>query len=135
MYNPQITYIRIQRLATIQGMSMTELNKKCELSKNTISQSANSQEGMKAKKLFDISAVLNCSVDYLLGLTDNPNTTSTTISNSNVNSGNISGDNIQAVNTDENISKRDRQLLEQINSLDFQDYCKVMTYIGELIKK
>lgn len=135
MYNPQITYIRIQQLATIQGISITELNEKCELSKNTISQSANSQEGMKAKKIFDISAILNCSADYLLGLTDNPNPTSATISNSNFNSGNISGDNIQAVNADENISKRDRQLLKQINSLDFQDYCKVMAYIGELIKK
>lgn len=135
MYNPQITYIRIQQLATIQGISMTELNEKCELSKNTISQSANSQEGMKAKKLFDISVILNCSVDYLLGLTDNPNPTSAPISNSNFNSGNISGDSIQTVNTDETISKRDRQLLKQINSLDFQDYCKVMAYIGELIKK
>lgn len=72
MYNSQVTADRIKRRAKEQGVSMTQLNEICELSKNTIAQAGRSQEGMKAKNLYTIADYLDCSVDYLLGRTDEP---------------------------------------------------------------
>lgn len=73
MYNPQITVDRIKELRTIKGISLAELNKACGLNKNTITVSANSKTGLSAKILLDVSNFLGCSVDYLLGETDNIN--------------------------------------------------------------
>lgn len=73
MYNPQITVDRIKELRTIKGVSLAELNEACGLNKNTITVSANSKTGLSAKILLDVSNFLGCSVDYLLGETDNPN--------------------------------------------------------------
>ena len=72
MYISQITVDRIKKIREEKGISAAELNKICELSKNTVSTSANSKNGLSAKILFDISKFLDCSVDYLLGRTDNP---------------------------------------------------------------
>ncbi|MDE5620782.1 MAG: helix-turn-helix domain-containing protein [Ruminococcus sp.] len=71
MYNPQITVDRIKELRTIKGISLAELNEACGLNKNTITVSANSKTGLSAKILSDVSKFLGCSVDYLLGETDN----------------------------------------------------------------
>lgn len=71
MYNPQITVDRIRELRTIKGISLAELNEACGLNKNTITVSANSKTGLSAKILSDVSKFLGCSVDYLLGETDN----------------------------------------------------------------
>ncbi len=73
MYNPQITVDRIKELRTIKGISLAELNEACGLNKNTITVSANSKTGLSAKILSDVSKFLGCSVDYLLGETDNSN--------------------------------------------------------------
>ena len=73
MYNPQITVDRITELRTIKGISLSKLNEACSLNKNTITVSANSKTGLSAKILSDVAKFLGCSVDYLLGETDNPN--------------------------------------------------------------
>ena len=72
MYNSQITAERIKKRATAQSVSMTQLSESCGISKNAISQAGKSQEGMKAKNLYAIAEILECSLDYLLGRTDNP---------------------------------------------------------------
>lgn len=72
MYNSQITAERIKKRAKEQSVPMTQLSERCGISKNAISQSGKSQEGMKAKNLYAIAEILNCSVDFLLGRTDNP---------------------------------------------------------------
>lgn len=71
MYNPQITVDRIKEIRTSKGISLAELNEACGLNKNTITVSANSKTGLSAKILSDVSKFLGCSVDYLLGETDN----------------------------------------------------------------
>ena len=81
MYNPQITVIRIKELSDNNSLTLKQINETCGLNKNTINLSANSKTGLNAKALFDISDCLNCSVDYLLGRTDNPNITAKTYIN------------------------------------------------------
>lgn len=90
MYNSQKTVCRIKRRAKEQGIAVLDLQAKCDLGRNALSQAAKSQDGMKARNLFAIAEILDCSVDYLLGRTDNPNI-----------SGNyINGDNnVQAIRT------------------------------------
>lgn len=72
MYNSQETIFRIKQRAKEQGIAILDLQTKCDLGRNAISQAAKSQDGMKARNLFTIAEVLDCSVDYLLGRTDNP---------------------------------------------------------------
>lgn len=72
MYNSQETNIRIRKLAKEKGIQMSGLQEKCGLSKNTIMQSGKSQDDMKAKNLYAIAELLECSVDYLLGRVTNP---------------------------------------------------------------
>ena len=70
MYNPQITVERIRKERKNNNITSVELNCSCGLNKNTIATSANSKMGLSAKILYDIADCLNCSVDYLLGRTD-----------------------------------------------------------------
>lgn len=85
MYNSQETIFRIKQRAKEQGIAILDLQTKCDLGRNAISQAAKSQDGMKARNLFAIAEVLDCSVDYLLGRTDNP-----TVSGNNIiQSGNV----------------------------------------------
>ena len=73
MYNSQETIFRIKQRAKEQGIAILDLQTKCDLGRNAISQAAKSQDGMKARNLFAIAEVLDCSVDYLLGKTVNEN--------------------------------------------------------------
>ena len=81
MYNSQETIFRIKQRAKEQGIAILDLQAKCDLGRNAISQAAKCQDGMKARNLFAIAEVLNCSVDYLLGRTDNPTVSGNNISN------------------------------------------------------
>ena len=81
MYNSQETIFRIKQRAKEQGIAILDLQAKCDLGRNAISQAAKSLDGMKARNLFAIAEVLNCSVDYLLGRTDNPTVSGNNISN------------------------------------------------------
>lgn len=81
MYNSQETIFRIKQRAKEQGIAILDLQTKCDLGRNAISQAAKSQDGMKARNLFAIADYLNCSVDYLLGRTDNPTVSGNNISN------------------------------------------------------
>ena len=75
MYNSLETSTRIKKLAKEKGVPMSELQEMCGLNKNAVAQAGKSQEGMKAKNLYAIAEMLECSVDYLLGRTDSPNAT------------------------------------------------------------
>lgn len=82
MYNPQITVERITILRNEKNISLNSLNEACNLNKNTIKMSESSKNGLSSAFLYDIANYLDCSADYLLGRTDNPNLTNS-ISNTN----------------------------------------------------
>lgn len=130
--------MRIKLQSKIQEKSISELNRCAELGENAISQSAKSSEGMKAKNLYSIAECLDCSVDYLLGRTDNPNAhknVAPTVSmgdlsgNSNI-VGNV-GSTITATPT---IDGHTAALLEAFEKLDPFDQAKVMCLVDELQK-
>lgn len=71
MYNAQETKNRIKELCKSQKISMDNLLSKCELGVNAIRQ-INDKKGMASYSLARIADELGCSVDYLLGRTENP---------------------------------------------------------------
>lgn len=139
MYNSQETIFRIKQRAKEQGIAILDLQAKCDLGRNAISQAAKSQDGMKARNLFAIAEVLNCSVDYLLGRTDNP-----TVSGNYINSDN----NVQAIRTgngdmtihaekqlSKGIDPTTEEFIKIFCNLDFDDKFEVMQLLMEKRKK
>lgn len=135
MYNSSETSTRIKKLAQEKGIQMIELQKKCGLSKNTITQSGKSQEGMKAKNLYSIAELLNCSVDYLLGRVDTPNGTYT-INNQNTT---VSGTQANVINGNINSSEQsdciEKEFIEIFKKLTLVDKVSVMDFAINKINK
>lgn len=71
MYNAQETRGRIKELCKVKKVRMEALLAECELGVNAIRQ-INDKKGMASYSLARIADYLGCSVDYLLGRTDNP---------------------------------------------------------------
>ncbi len=71
MYNSQDIANRIKSLAKSKNIPMKDLLARCELGINAISHLAKGQT-MAYLSIAKIADVLDCSVDYLLGRTDNP---------------------------------------------------------------
>lgn len=63
----------IKRMCKIRHISITELLSQCELSKSFIYDLEKRSTSPSCSKITRIADYLNCSVDYLLGRTDNPN--------------------------------------------------------------
>ena len=132
MYNPQITAERIKERAKTLNVSMAQLNEICGLNKNAVSQSGKSQEGMKAKNLFAIAEVLECSVDYLLGRTDDPSVSIDTYVGDN-NSGIVQTHNGTAIVSSAQTAKQSEdmvgQFLEMFSELEFDDKLDTMNFV------
>lgn len=71
MYSAQTTKDRIKSLCKEQKRNIEDLISECELGTNAIRQISDTK-GMASVSLGKIADVLNCSVDYLLGRTENP---------------------------------------------------------------
>lgn len=73
MYVAQDTANRIKTIAKIRKISTGEMLADCELNKNTLSSMLSRGSWLQANSLARIADYLDCSVDFLLGRTDNPN--------------------------------------------------------------
>ena len=73
MYSSYKVAERIKETAKSKGIALGVLLQDCELSKNTISTMQNREFFPRLETISKISDHLNCSVDYLIGRTDNPN--------------------------------------------------------------
>ncbi len=71
MYNSHEIANRIKLTAKSKGIALKVMLSECDLGINTISQMAKGND-MLSKNLARIADYLDCSVDYLLGRTDNP---------------------------------------------------------------
>ena len=71
MYTAQTTKERIKGLCKIQKVSMEQMLSELNLGVNAVRQITDTK-GMSSVSLYRIADYLNCSVDYLLGRTDNP---------------------------------------------------------------
>lgn len=72
MYNSQILNDRIKFCASNKNQNVKDILSSCSLNINTINQMTD-KKGIASFSLAKIADVLDCSVDYLLGRTDDPN--------------------------------------------------------------
>ena len=72
MYNTQYTVERIKSRCKTKCIQVGKMLADCELSKNALSSMQSRGSWLQANNLAKIADYLNCSVDYLLGRTDNP---------------------------------------------------------------
>lgn len=133
MYTAQLTIERIQALIKEKGLTQKEVLKQCDINENTLKRMTDNK-GMSSFYIAKIADRLDCSVDYLLGRTDDPKITGSTYINSNNNSVN------QAINGNINLSapsaeQDDEQLLALIKSLDLVNRSKIILQIDELKNK
>ena len=84
-----------------------------------------------------IANYLECSADYLLGMTDNPNEAGISVTDNKQTS--LTGNNSISINTNRNNSTSDssddKQLFDMIKSLDLVDRSKIITQIDEMKNK
>lgn len=71
MYNSQDLVNRIKEQAKKRNILIRDMLTSCSLSINAISQISD-KKGLSSFSLAKIADYLDCSVDYLLGRTDNP---------------------------------------------------------------
>lgn len=71
MYNSDELVSRIKNEAKLQKIKLRDLLESCDLGINALSQLSD-KKGLSSVSLAKIADRLNCSVDYLLGRTDNP---------------------------------------------------------------
>lgn len=72
MYNAQQTAEKIKLQAKSQNILIKNMLEECDLSKNALSSMLSRGSWPQANNLAKIADYLDCSVDYLLGRTDNP---------------------------------------------------------------
>ena len=119
--------IRLQ--TSTQKVNISQMFSNIGLGKNTLSNLDNGSM-IKADSLGKIADYLNVSVDYLLGRTSN----SQSMSNNHLNAVDIQGYNVQTIGGDEVIPKRDKEILQKINSLNFDDYVDIINYINSKLR-
>ena len=119
--------IRLQ--TSTQKVNISQMFSNIGLGKNTLSNLDNGSM-IKADSLGKIADYLNVSVDYLLGRTSN----SQIMSNNHLNAVDIQGYNVQTIGGDEVIPKRDKEILQKINSLNFDDYVDIINYINSKLR-
>ena len=72
MYNSPIVAEKFKILSKAKGISLKNLFANCGMGRNAMSHMTNGSMP-KGDNLAKIADYLDCSVDYLLGRTDNPN--------------------------------------------------------------
>ena len=132
MYNAQCTKYSIKNICKVKKVNMEQMLVDCSLGVNAIRQ-INDTKGMASFSLAKIADYLDCSVDYLLGRTDNPEVT--------YNNHALSGDGGVAVAggnaniTISNQQKEDTELLNLIKSLPLKKRVKIISMIYEELEE
>lgn len=72
MHNSQTVALTIKALAKTKKIAIGQMLSDCDISKNTLSSMQSGGYLPRVENLAKIADYLGCSVDYLLGRTDNP---------------------------------------------------------------
>lgn len=121
------------KLISIKGITQSKLAEDTSVSTGNISDWKKGKSMPSAVKLDELATYFGCSVDYLLGRTDNPN-----INDNSIKTGDVKGINVKG-NTSVNIGSSKEQditeLVEMVQELPLVKRAKVITYIDEVKKE
>lgn len=131
MYDEQETAFIIKQTAKAKNITIKQLLENCNLSINTVSELSKGKR-MSYISFAKIADALDCSMDYLMGRTDNPEVT--------YNNHALSGDGGVAVAGGTNITisnqqKEDTELLNLIKSLPLKKRVKIISMIYEELEE
>ena len=73
MHNSQEVAITIKTLAKAKGIAIGKMLSDCDISKNTLSSMQSGGYLPRLESIAKLADYLDCSIDYLIGRTDNPN--------------------------------------------------------------
>lgn len=123
--------LRIKLAAKSKGLTVATLLEKVNLGRNTM---ANLKTSMpKADNLAKIADYLDCSVDYLLGRTNEQNVSANYSNNNITNSNNVSlGENSPVYNHSDEISS---EIAKIVSSLDLRQQTELLTIIYKFYDK
>ena len=138
MYETSITVERIKLMAKQNGIVVKTMLEDCGLNKNVLSSMQSRGSWLQSNSLAKIADYLNCSVDYLLGRTDNPNVTADTyINGDNNNNGTQAINGSVSVTASSDSGRKDtltEQFIQKFEQLDFDEKVDVMQYVKDIKK-
>lgn len=139
MKNSQEVATIIKKAAKAAKIPVGELLTNCGLSKNALSSMQSGGYFPRTENLVNIAEHLNCSVDYLLGRTDNPQAHK---SGNNVSVGNVSGNNGIVGNVvdstiNEALMQNDQEtaLLNVFRKLDVVGKARLLSFGADALEK
>lgn len=132
MYNSQEISNRIKITVKQQRKSLGEMLTSCELGKNTVSHLANGQE-ISYLNFAKIADYLDCSVDYLLGRTDNPNVNGNNVSNIETTIGTQVTGTGNIVNHYPQQNEIEKELCSILSKLNLRDRTELLTIIYNFV--
>lgn len=136
MKNTQIVAERIKIRAKEKGISVKKLLEKCDLGVNTVTKMSNGTD-IVSQNLLKIADGLECSVDYLLGRTENPNIMSEVYVNGNNHGiqtikGNV---NIGTVPKSKETNDITKEFMEAFEKLTLADKADAIKFVLDKMKK
>jgi len=111
-----------------KGISQSRLAEDTSISTGNISDWKRGRSMPSAVKLDELATYLDCSVDYLLGRTDEPKSTAKTLQSNSI-------DNSVNIDPAPAPDSTTQQLADTFNQLSFEDKIKAMNYVLELKNK
>ncbi len=134
MYNSQDLAIRIKSVAKERKKIIKDMLVELELGSNTMSAMYHGKS-IAFDSLAKIADYLDCSVDYLLGRTDNPNLTTDTYSGDNNGVQAINNGNHSSLTVNGNSKTDTEELVELIQNLPLIKRAEAILYLNELKTK
>lgn len=129
MYNEQETAFIIKQTAKTKNITIKQLLENCNLSINTVSELSKGKR-MSYISFAKIAEALDCSMDYLMGRTDNPNISGNYINGDNNVQAIRTGNGDMTIHAEKQLSKgidpTTEEFIKIFCNLDFDDKFEVM---------
>lgn len=134
MRNSQEVAIAIKSLAKSKNIPIGKMLLDCNLSKNTLSTMQSGGYLPRTETLAKIADYLDCSVDYLLGRTQEPNVKYSNINLSNIVNSNNGDNSPLTVNKETELDEMSSNLLKSFKKLSFEDKLDILNDIIAKLK-
>lgn len=131
MYNSVIVANNIKTLSKKKSISLKSLFEDCGIGRNAMSHMTNGSMP-KADTLAKIADYLNCSVDYLLGRTDQPSYTASITGDKNViQQGSINNSPVN-FNTNAQLNEIETELINILRTFTVKQKMKLLNYAYDI---
>ena len=135
MYNAQKIYTRVKTEAKRRKINTTDMLEDCKLSKNTLSRLNNGQFP-SCECIAKIADFLQCSIDYLMCRTDNPNIARENLINQQVTNSPANGSiTLNANGKKTEIETLEQEILEELKKLNFIEKSEIISCIAKIKKE